>query len=29
MYDRFTDFIKFWSGEKNKENTMSHLYFDE
>ena len=22
-------FFKFWSSEKNTENTMSHLYFNE
>ena len=28
MYDRFWG-IKFWSSERNTENTMSHLYFNE
>ena len=28
MYDRFSG-IKFWSSERNTENTMSHLYFNE
>ena len=28
MYDRFSG-IKFWSGEWNTENTMSHLHFNE
>ena len=28
MYDRSSG-IKFWSSEKNTENTMSHLYFNE
>ena len=23
------DQIKFWSSERNTENTMSHLYFNE
>ena len=27
MFDRFSG-IKFWSSERNIENTMSHLYFD-
>ena len=22
-------FLKFWYGERNTENTMSHLYFNE
>ena len=25
----FHAFIKFWSIERNTENTMSHLYFNE
>ena len=29
MYDCFSGFIKFWSSERNTENTMSHLYFNE
>ena len=29
MYDRFSGFIRFWSIEKNTENTMPHLYFHE
>ena len=29
MYDRFWSLIKFWSSERNTENTMSHLYFNE
>ena len=29
MYDRFSSSIEFWSSEKNTENTMSHLYFNE
>ena len=28
MCDRFSE-IKFWSCERNTENTMSHLYFNE
>ena len=28
MYDRFSG-IKFWSGEWNTENKMSHLCFNE
>ena len=28
MYDRFSG-IKFWSSERNTENTMSNLYFNE
>ena len=28
MYDRFSG-IKFWSSERNTENTMSHLYSNE
>ena len=28
MCDRFTG-IKFWSSERNTENTMSHLYYNE
>ena len=28
MYDGFSG-IKFWSSERNTENPMSHLYFDE
>ena len=28
MYDRFSG-IKFWSSERNTENTMLHLYFNE
>ena len=28
MYDRFSE-IKFCSSERNTENTMSHLYFNE
>ena len=28
MYDRFSG-IKFWFRERNTENTMSHLYFNE
>ena len=28
MYDRFSG-IKFSSNERNTENTMSHLHFDE
>ena len=28
MYDRFSG-IKFWSSEKNTENMMSQLYFNE
>ena len=28
MYDRFSG-IKFWSSERNTENTFSHLYFNE
>ena len=29
MYDRFSGFIKFLFSERNAENTMSHLYFNE
>ena len=29
MYDRFWSLIKFWSSERNTENTMLHLYFNE
>ena len=29
MYDRFSGFIKFWSSERNTENTTPHLYFNE
>ena len=29
MYDHFSGFIKFWPSERNTENTMSHLYFNE
>ena len=29
MYDRVSGFNKFWSSEKNTENMMSHLYFNE
>ena len=25
----FQVFIKFWSSERNTENTMSHLHFNE
>ena len=28
MYDRFSG-IKFWSSERNTENTMSNVYFTE
>ena len=28
MYDRFSG-IKFWSSDKNTENTMSHSNFNE
>ena len=28
MYDGFLG-IKFWSSDRNTENTMSHLYFNE
>ena len=28
-YDRFSSFIKFWSSERNTENTTSDLYFNE
>ena len=28
-YHRFSGFIKFWSSERNKENTMQHLHFNE
>ena len=28
MYDHFSD-IKFWSSDRNPENTMSHLYFNK
>ena len=28
MYDLFSG-IKFWSSERNTENTISHLYFNE
>ena len=28
MYDRFSG-IKFWSSDRNIENTMSHLYVNE
>ena len=28
-YDRFSGFIIFWSRERNNENTMQHLYFNE
>ena len=28
MCDRFSG-IKFWSSERNTENTMSHLYYNE
>ena len=28
MYDRFSG-IKFWSSERNTENMISHLYFNE
>ena len=28
MYDRFSG-IKFWSSDRNTENTMSLLYFNE
>ena len=28
MYDRFSS-IKFWSSDRNTENTMSLLYFNE
>ena len=28
MHDRSSG-IKFWSSERNTENTMSHLYFNE
>ena len=29
MYDQFWSLIKFWSCERNTENMMSHLYFNE
>ena len=28
-HDPFSGFIKFWSSERNTENTMSNLYFNE
>ena len=28
MYDRFSG-IKFWSSDRNTENTMSLIYFNE
>ena len=28
MYDRFSG-VKFWSSDRNTENKMSHLYFNE
>ena len=28
-YDRFLNFIKFWSSERDLQNTMSDLYFNE
>ena len=28
-YDRFSNSIRFWSSERNTENTMSGLYFNE
>ena len=29
LYDRFSSFIKFSSSERNTENTISDLYFNE
>ena len=29
MYDRFSGFIKFWSSERNTEDTTPYLYFNE
>ena len=28
-YDLFSSFIKFWCSERNTENTMPDLYFNE
>ena len=29
IYDRFSNFIKFWSSERNTKTTLSDLYFTE
>ena len=29
MLCRFSSFVKFWSSERNSENTISDLYFNE